>query len=46
MKNRNLVIVGDSAFAEIAYEYFETDTNYQVVAFSVEEPYLKKLTLF
>ena len=41
-KKRNLVIVGDSAFAEIAYEYFNADTDYEVVAFSVEKNYLKQ----
>lgn len=41
MKNRKLIIVGDSAFAEIAREYFEVDTDYEVVAFSVELPHLK-----
>ena len=41
-KTRKLVIVGDSAFAEIAREYFEADTHYQVVAFSVEAAYLKR----
>lgn len=36
-----LVIVGDSAFAEIAYEYFTFDSEYEVVAFSVERNYLR-----
>lgn len=45
-KSRKLVIVGDSAFAEIAYEYFTADSEYEVVAFSVEEAYLKKSSLF
>ena len=44
-KTRKLVIVGDSAFAEIAREYFDADTGYEVVAFSVETPYLKRETL-
>ena len=35
-KKRKLVIVGDSAFAEIAQEYFEVDTDYSVVCFAVE----------
>jgi sugar O-acyltransferase (sialic acid O-acetyltransferase NeuD family) len=34
-----LVIVGDSLFAEIAHEYFEHDSEYDVVAFAVEEAY-------
>jgi sugar O-acyltransferase (sialic acid O-acetyltransferase NeuD family) len=41
-KDRKLVILGDSAFAEIAYEYFMYDSDYEVVAFSVEKEYLKK----
>jgi sugar O-acyltransferase (sialic acid O-acetyltransferase NeuD family) len=34
-----LIIVGDSLFAEIAHEYFTHDSDYDVVAFSVEEQY-------
>jgi len=45
MKKRKLVIVGDSAFAEIAREYFDVDTDYEVVAFAVEEAYLKQNAL-
>lgn len=41
-KSKKLIIVGDSAFAEIAYEYFTADTEYEVVAFSVESTHLKK----
>lgn len=32
-----LVLVGDSKFAEIAYEYFTYDSDYRVVAFAVEK---------
>jgi sugar O-acyltransferase (sialic acid O-acetyltransferase NeuD family) len=39
---RELVIVGDSLFAEIAHEYFEHDSDYNVVAFSVERGYQKR----
>ncbi len=39
-KSRKLIIVGASAFAEIAYEYFVFDSDYDVVAFAVETPYL------
>ena len=35
-KTKKLVIVGDSAFAEIAREDFDADSTYEVVAFSVE----------
>jgi sugar O-acyltransferase (sialic acid O-acetyltransferase NeuD family) len=45
-KQRKLVLVGDTAFAEIAYEYFTHDSPYEVVAFSVEQAYLKQETLF
>ena len=42
MKTHKLIIVGDSAFAEIAMEYFSLDSNYQVVGFSVERSFLKR----
>ncbi len=45
-KDKKLIIIGDSAFAEIAYEYFTHDSDYNVVAFSVEKDYLKKEELF
>lgn len=45
-KKSNLIIIGDSAFAEIAYEYFTWDSPYTPVAFSVEEAYLKRDSLF
>ena len=40
-----LVIVGDSLFAEIAYEYFTHDSPYEVVGFSVESVYRTRETL-
>jgi sugar O-acyltransferase (sialic acid O-acetyltransferase NeuD family) len=43
---RELVIVGDSAFAEVAYECFTHDSDYDVVAFSVEREFLGKRELF
>jgi len=45
MHNRQLIIVGDSAFAQIAYHYFRDDTDYQVVGFSVEKEFLKSTEL-
>ncbi len=45
-KTRKLVILGDSAFAEIAYEYFMHDSPYEVVGFSVEQAFLKRDELF
>jgi sugar O-acyltransferase (sialic acid O-acetyltransferase NeuD family) len=41
-KTKKLILVGDSAFAEIAHEYFDGDTEYEVVAFAVERAYLSK----
>lgn len=46
VKTKKLVLVGDSAFAEIAYEYFTHDSEYQVVAFAVEREYLRRGELF
>ena len=46
MKSDKLIIVGDSAFAQIAYEYFTHDSNYEAVAFSVERQFLKRKELF
>lgn len=45
-KMRKLVLIGDSAFAEVAYEYFTHDSEYEVVAFAVERAYLKREELF
>lgn len=45
-KTRKLVIVGDSAFAEVAYECFTHDSEYEVVGFAVETAYLSKSKLF
>jgi sugar O-acyltransferase (sialic acid O-acetyltransferase NeuD family) len=43
---RGVVIVGDSAFAQIAYEYFVYDAGRDVVAFSVESSFRKRDELF
>ena len=45
-KEHKLLIIGDSAFAEIAYEYFTYDSEYGVVGFAVEKEYITKETLF
>lgn len=45
-KKQKLVVIGDSLFAEIAYEYFTYDSDYKVVAFSVERDYIKRDSLF
>lgn len=44
-KKRRLVIVGDAAFAEIAREYFDADTDYEVVAFAVESEFIRRESL-
>jgi sugar O-acyltransferase (sialic acid O-acetyltransferase NeuD family) len=46
MAMRELVIFGDQDFAEIAYEYFTHDSEYKVVAFTVDQKYLQKESLF
>ncbi|MBY0499335.1 MAG: acetyltransferase [Nitrosomonas sp.] len=45
-KTKKLFIIGDSAFAEVAYECFTHDSEYEVVGFVVESAYLKKNELF
>ena len=45
MKSKRLVLVGDSAFSEIAYEYFQMDSDkYEVVGFAVERDFMKRQT--
>ena len=41
MKSKKLVIVGAGEFADIAYEYFTYDSEYQIVGFSVHEKYIE-----
>lgn len=41
-----VVIIGAGEFAEIAYEYFTYDSQYEVVAFAVEKKYIVKNSLF
>jgi sugar O-acyltransferase (sialic acid O-acetyltransferase NeuD family) len=43
---KKLIVVGDSLFAEIAYEYFTHDSEYEVVAFAVESDHLNRDSLF
>lgn len=45
-KKQKLILIGDSAFAEIAYEYFTYDSEYEVVAFAVEKEFITKDQLF
>ena len=44
-KQRRLVLVGDSPIAEIAREYFDHDSDYEVVAFAVETAFIKRDSL-
>jgi sugar O-acyltransferase (sialic acid O-acetyltransferase NeuD family) len=46
MKDRKLILLGDSAFAEVAFEYFTHDSPYEVVAFAVERAFLNRPKLF
>lgn len=41
-QNKRLIIIGDSAFAEVAWELFTEESNYEVIAFAVEKKYLNK----
>jgi UDP-3-O-[3-hydroxymyristoyl] glucosamine N-acyltransferase len=41
-----LILVGDSVFAEIAFEFFQFDSEFEVVAFSVEREFLKREEMF
>lgn len=45
-RKQKLVIVGDSVYAHVAYEYFSHDSDYEVVCFSVEREFLKESQLF
>lgn len=42
---KKLVIVGWGEIAEIAAEYFSTDTHYSIVALAAEQTYIEKLGL-
>ena len=47
LKNNNkLIIVGAGETAQIAYDYFNYDSPYRIVAFSVEKDFLKNDNLF
>lgn len=45
-KTKKLVLFGDSAFAEIAYEYFTHDSEFEVCAFTVSKQFRKRDSLF
>lgn len=44
-KYKKLILFGTGDLAKIACEYFTRDTNYKVVAFTVDREYLKEETL-
>lgn len=41
-KTKNLIIFGTGDLAQIAYEYFTNDSEYEVVAFTVDRAYMPK----
>lgn len=43
MKKKKLIIFGVQDFAQIAYEYFTHDSEYEVVAFTVDAEYVTSL---
>lgn len=45
-KRRKLVIAGDRAIAEIAFEYFKHDSDYEVSAFTVERDFIRRDRVF
>lgn len=45
-KEHKLVIFGDGEFAEIAYEYFQYDSLFDVVSFTVERSFMKRKDFF
>ena len=45
MSEQSLVLVGDSAFAEVAYEYFTHQSDYKVKGFAVEKAHRERDTL-
>ena len=46
LKTKKIVLIGDSAFAEVAYQYFHFDSDFEVIAFSVEREFINRATLF
>mgnify|MGYP001821658453 CR=1 FL=1 len=45
-KSRKLLLIGAGEFADIAYEYFTHDSDYEVVGFAVEAEYLSETEKF
>jgi sugar O-acyltransferase (sialic acid O-acetyltransferase NeuD family) len=46
MKKKKLIIFGIEDYAHIVYEYFTHDSEYEVVAFTVDRQYIKESSLF
>jgi sugar O-acyltransferase (sialic acid O-acetyltransferase NeuD family) len=44
-KNKKLLIIGDSSFAQVACEYFTVQSGYTVVGFAVESAFRKRSEL-
>jgi len=40
MKNKKLVLFGEGLYTEIAHQYFNDDTDYEVVAFTKDDEYI------
>jgi sugar O-acyltransferase (sialic acid O-acetyltransferase NeuD family) len=45
-KRERLILIGTGAFAQVAYEYFTHDSQYEVVGFSVEQQFIEASSLF
>ena len=45
-KTKDLIIIGAGETALLAYEYFTYDTNYSVIAFSVEQAFIEQDSLY
>lgn len=45
-EKEKLVIIGDGETAELAYDYFTSDPQYEIVAFSAEKAHMRNRELF
>lgn len=43
-KTKKLILIGGGEFAQIAFEYFTYDSEYEVNAFAVDKAYIKEMT--
>lgn len=46
IKSKKLVIIGSGETGLLAYEYFQFDSEYEVIAFSVDEEYINEKTIY